>query len=119
MCRCIWRAWPSGRSAGRASAPQTRRSPNWDAAFWSRCHASAAAFLDSHLARIAAECDWSTLELFTVDRETGAPRGIALLFDLPITQVTGALVRSIDGNAHLRQPIDEPNCVAVWGFDAR
>ena len=68
-----------------------------------------------HHSRIAAECKYSTADLFAVNADTGAPIGMLLLNNLPITQACENFLRTIDGNI-LRRPAADAAAVPVWDY---
>jgi hypothetical protein len=94
---------------------------------WPRVHAAVAAFLDADAgpwARIAAEQQWTDLELLAVHRKVGAANlaacGALLSSNgVPVTQVTETLIRFRNGLAARRIPMDPARAVALWDYERR
>jgi hypothetical protein len=92
---------------------------------WPRVHAAIAAFLDADAdpwARIAAEANWSTAELFAVHRQVGAANlaacGALLCTNgARVTRIAEQTIWFANGLIARRVPIDPATSVPVWDFE--
>ena len=89
---------------------------------WRYLHREAIRFVESPLARIAAEFGWSAVQLFGVHHVIGATRidycG-ALIVNAHghrVTQATASLLRFESGLAAYRKDMDAALIVPVWDF---
>jgi hypothetical protein len=112
----LWRAGVAGLD------PLIDPCPGFRTNSWSAIYRQIVRFLDSPLARIAAEAGWTDIELFGVHREVGAARfdtlGVLLVnsHGVPVTQVAENFIRLANGNAVRRVPMDQAITVPIWGF---
>jgi hypothetical protein len=112
----VWRAGVAGLD------PLIDPCPGFRTNSWSAIYRQIVRFLDSPLARIAAEAGWTDIELFGIHREVGAARfdtlGVLLVnsHGVPVTQVAENFIRLANGNAVRRVPMDQAITVPIWTF---
>jgi hypothetical protein len=108
--------------------PEVAPVPGFAGGEWTRVHNSIVTFLDPRASpswpRIAVEGEWSTLELFGVDRRVGAARidraGALLCTNGAIvTRVTPQIIWLANGLAYRRTAMEVATCCAIWNFTGR